>query len=313
MRHVAAAAFLLCPALTTAQSIRVDTVGPGTISVPGVHNYRARFSSDGRELYFFRRVADPYDYRSYVSRLTGNTWSAPQRLELGGEHSDLYPEPSPDGSTLVFSSYRPLPGYAGPPQAHLWMARREGRRWGTPVPLDRLNRPGHYHSGVAFVGDNRLRWVQTTADWRSRSLMTAAFSRTSMGPATRDSSANEWAARVPAGARFWETSISPAGDVAILCITAAGARTADFLISIRRNGTWTTPIALPSEINTPVEENFATFTPDGRHLVFTRDYNAILRVDVAILRSIAERARSQDEAPRGNTGTAAPGGSNPRS
>ncbi|MEO8587889.1 MAG: hypothetical protein ABI432_00830 [Flavobacteriales bacterium] len=49
-------------------------------------------------------------------------WSEPSMVHFGAKNtSDLYPAPSPDGSVVVFTSYRPIPGdTSSHPSANLW-------------------------------------------------------------------------------------------------------------------------------------------------------------------------------------------------
>jgi len=126
-----------------------EPVGPGTLAAGEV--YRGSFGPDGNTLYFFKKVGEDESYRIFSSARTPDGWSAPARVDLGGEFSDLYPSISRDGRRMVFSSYRPVPGAAGgQPNAHLWYADRTNGTWGAPVFMARASTIGHYHSWVEF-------------------------------------------------------------------------------------------------------------------------------------------------------------------
>ena len=116
--------------------------------------YRGTLAPGGRELWFFKKVSDDpqaEDYRIYRSRQTETGWSAAERVDLGGEFSDLYPTLTHDGRRLAFTSYRPFPGDTSThPSANLWYADRRGDGWARPVPITSAVRPGYYHSQVWF-------------------------------------------------------------------------------------------------------------------------------------------------------------------
>src|SRR5690349_6066545 len=106
----------------------VEPFEPDLLATDNV--FRGTFAPDGRTFLFFRKVAanrDDEDYRILQSRLVNGRWTAPTRVTLGGEFSDLYPTISPDGRRLVFSSYRPVPGdTTSHRNAHLWYVDRVG-------------------------------------------------------------------------------------------------------------------------------------------------------------------------------------------
>lgn len=109
--HYAACA----PVLTEATVIAPTLADSGRL-------FRAVPGRDDSELYFFKKVgSDPNaeDYRIYVSRLENDVWSAPERVNLGGEFSDLYP------SARFPETLRPTRTRT----SGLWIARRtDGKR-----------------------------------------------------------------------------------------------------------------------------------------------------------------------------------------
>src|SRR5262245_62698127 len=101
--------------------------------------YRGALAPGGRELWFFKKVTDDpqaEDYRIYRSRRTKTGWRAAERVDLGGDFSDLYPTLRHDGQRLAFTSYRPFPGdTSAHPSANLWYADRRGDGWANRVPV----------------------------------------------------------------------------------------------------------------------------------------------------------------------------------
>src|SRR4051812_21832637 len=79
-------------------------LAPGVLS--GGNAWKGSFAPSGRELFYFRRVAERGEnYRIFVSRETNGVWSQPERVTIDGDFSDLYPTLSPDGQRMVFASY----------------------------------------------------------------------------------------------------------------------------------------------------------------------------------------------------------------
>jgi hypothetical protein len=106
-------------------------------------------------------------------------WSEAERVDLGGEFSDLYPTLTHDGQRLAFTSYRPFPGdTSAHPSANLWYADRRGDGWATPVPITSAVRPGYYHSQVWFGPGDSLIFRATTPDWETTTTLVSVRSGT---------------------------------------------------------------------------------------------------------------------------------------
>ena len=101
----------------------------------------------------------------YESRGRGSEWSQPLLLPFSGKHKDYEASLSPDGLTMIFNSWRPLPdGTAVTNQKNnLWMVRRAGEEWGQPVYLTAINGLETEESYAAQTADGRLFYVQEGA------------------------------------------------------------------------------------------------------------------------------------------------------
>lgn len=279
--------------MVAAADARGQTVpGPSpttpTVFGPGIFHggdvFRGAFAPDGRTLYFFRKVGTGEDYRIFVSRFAGGRWSEPQRVDLGGEYSDLYPSVSRDGRRLVFSSYRPLPGDTAR-NAHVWIAERAGRGWGPPRPLAEANRPGYYHSGVEFGADDAIHFRRIAPDWQSRETLVARRDPGGPGylpdvpwePATI-------ATRLRPDLSIAGGSPGPREDLVFLDVptrdSASGRRASDIWIMERNATGWSQPRPLDPGINGPEFETFPFFSPDGRDLFFVRAFATVHRVNL---------------------------------
>src|SRR5262249_32586090 len=96
------------------------------------------FSPDGSE-YFFAKVNLSTTFPRLgilcVSRFRHGRWSEPEVLPFsGGQHLDLSPRMSPDGTTMFFSSSRPIPDSAAR-VLRVWSVKRDSENWGEPHPL----------------------------------------------------------------------------------------------------------------------------------------------------------------------------------
>ena len=267
----------------------VETFAPGVVTVPGESLYRGRFSPDGDRFYFFRKVTPgEEDYRIFVTRRTATGgWGEAERVEVGGEHSDLYPTLSPDGTTLVFASYRPPP--SGPTgQANLWYARRDGDGWDEPVYMDEASDPRAYNPGPTFDPDGWLRYKREVWGPRpERDHLRVPVAADGFGPPERDPLLDpfqDWREDV----RLWEGTLSPDGSLLILGVSelhpvTGQATPSDLWVTRREEDGWSEPVALSGAVNSPGWETFVTFTPDGRYRLFGRGSTTYHIVPVADL------------------------------
>jgi hypothetical protein len=257
--------------------IKPELFGAGVLSVGEV--YRGSFAPDGRVFYFFKKVTPgKEDYRIFVSRLVDGKWIAPERLNLGGEFSDLYPAISKDGRRLVFSSYRPAPGDTSPKaNAHLWYVDRKGEGWGEPVFMTAVNKPGYYHSWVEFGWDGAIYFRRTTPDWQSTETLMTYWKGGEFTAPVLFEAVKRW--------KGWRSDLriaggspGPRGMVIFLDVATRNPQTgrgaSDIWVSFKQGKDWTEPKPLGSSVNTAGFDVFPFFSPDGRELYFVRDFAA---------------------------------------
>ena len=249
--------------------------------------FRGQFSPDGSELYYFKKVTTGQeDYRIFVSRREGGTWSDGQRILVGGEFSELYPTLSPDGRRLVFSSYQPVPGdTSAHPNAHLYVADRRGSGWGVPVFQRSASRTGWYHSGPVVQADNSVHFMITSPDWRTASTMRSEWNGQEYGPATPYLEADRWRGWQRERFQVWGAQPTPQDSVMLVFVSErkpeGGTRSADIYATFHRGGEWTEPRPLGGGVNSQdAVENFGFFSPDGCELLFTRGFSRFFRVSL---------------------------------
>lgn len=104
-----------------------------------VHNGPACFSKDGTEIYFTRVETKRNKNKKFVNRpkiysakLVAGKWKSLKPLPfVNDDYSFSHPALSPDGQALYFSSNM----NGGQGGSDIWMSKRSGDGWGTPVNL----------------------------------------------------------------------------------------------------------------------------------------------------------------------------------
>jgi hypothetical protein len=237
----------------------------------GEEVYGGTFTDDGRRFYFFKKVG-PENFRIVEARWSGDGWRGPFPVDFSATTSDLYPAVSRDGTRIVFTSYRRVPGdTSARPNGHLWMVERNGDTWTEPRPLLALLSLGDYHPGVKMLHDGTLyfRVISRT----DRATYRAPYVDGRYPRRERVRSYDK--AQTPAE-RVWGAEPAPDGSRFFLTtapLTAAPSTwgPADVYVANADEDGWTVPSRLSSRINTNANESAVTATPDGQHLLFTRD------------------------------------------
>jgi L-ascorbate metabolism protein UlaG (beta-lactamase superfamily) len=244
--------------------------------------FRGSFAPDGRAFYFFTKVGDSESYRVVVSRRERGRWSRPERVDLGGDHSDLYPSITRDGRRLVFSSYRPIPGVSlSKPSAHLWYSDLVDGRWSAPVFMARPTTPGHYHSWVHVSDDGAVYFRRTTPDWRATETRVTRWNGTEYAASEIYADAERW--------KTWRPDVrvvgglpGPGGRTLFLDVSTTNPRTdrpaSDIWVTVRERDGWSEPRPLGGGVNSDGFDVFPFFSPDGRELYFVRDFRTFHRV-----------------------------------
>lgn len=277
---------------TGVENIHPEIFGAETISVGNV--YRGSFTPDGRAFYFFKNITKgEEEYRIFVSKLIKGKWGEPERLNLGGDFSDLYPAISKDGKRMIFSSYRPAPGdTSAKPNAHLWYVDKKGDNWGTPVFMAAANKLGHYHSWVEIGRDGNVYFRRTTPDWKINQTFVSHWNGKEYTAPVVFEPVEQW--------KNWRDdvnvvggSLSPDGKMLFLDVAARnpqnGKGASDIWVSLKKGAAWTEPRPLSKEINSDGYDNFHFFSPNGKEFYFVRDFNTFYHLPLkSVLDSIVK-------------------------
>lgn len=302
--------FLLAAALTGAAACAQQTepLGEAVSSTPfiegitqslGLAVYRGTFHGD--QFYFFTGdLNDNATWRIRLAEPEGDAWRYQGPVQIGDEHPDLYPSVSGDGTRIVFTSYRPLPGEAGPVgNADLWYADRgPDGAWGEPVFMANASVRENYESGPIIRDDFSVTFHSTEPDWRTQHSRVTRWNGVEYGPFERDESAaasDAWSEWAGDRYRVWHATLSPDGRLAVI---EAGELDAErrpgpsqLWASVRQGETWSAPRRLPPSVDSPeLTENFLVFDAQGDRMYFVRDFAGFHSVPVGALINFAGSA-----------------------
>jgi hypothetical protein len=263
----------------------VEPFGPATTKSDSGTVYSSALSPDGNEFYFFKRVGPgDEDYRIYRSVLTAGRWGKEEELHLGGNYSDLYPAPSPDGKRLVFASYRPAPGDTSSERnAHLWYAVQTPQGWGDARFIS-ASTYGYYHSALRHQADGSLRFNRTTPDWNTIEQFSIQWNGSAYSAAASVAphpAVTFWRQRLGDSMYVWGAIDGPGGVALVQAsrVTQPGSwrAPAHYFVTRKQAGKWSRLVPAGGGL-AEGSPNFAWFSADSCYIHYTRNYTEFVRV-----------------------------------
>jgi len=246
-----------------------EIFAPGILGNDKIGAFCSVFSPDGNGLYYVRFIKGVEGSgRIYWSSRVNNTWKKPNPAPI----SDDYPENdmrlSPDGEKIFWRSWRPLPGRRDPEKAsYIWYSNRTVTGWSKPQPLKCAD--GYLRAGYLDIARNgTIYFPARRADghgkgdiYRSRHFNNAYTIPENLGGTINT--------------QYSEGDLCVAPDESFLIVSCwhrPGNRGAsDFYISYRdKNGQWSELQNMGEPINSDIEENCPTLSPDGKYFLFNR-------------------------------------------
>ncbi len=249
------------------QNIPGDTpvfFAPGIVST-GLDELNSAFSPDGSEFYFC--VRNQLGMVSIFQMALGKKgWPDPHLMPFASPDGDIDVTLSPDGSTMLFSSRRPLPGSSVPKQDYdFWMVKRSGKEWGNPI-----------HLGNGINSDSEDFYPMMTGSG------TIYFSSQREGPGTNNiyrshldngvyTAAEKLDEAVNSDYREFDPYVAPDESFLIFASSRPGGYGAsDLYICFQSDdGSWSHAKNLGSPINSAGSEYCPMISPDGKYLFFT--------------------------------------------
>jgi WD40-like Beta Propeller Repeat len=251
MRAWIAAAFA---ALSVARAQAPQIFAPGVVS--GVPNTGApTFTPDGATMYFARGRAIMESHR------VGGHWSTPAVAPFSGQWTDAQPALAPDGSFLVYVSYREK-------IANLYRVNRQGAGWSAPERLSDAVNIGQRLWRPSVAGDGTIYFflMNTTDQGLTMRLYRSAY----------DHGAYQPAMPLPFSdgtTRDVDPEIAP--DQSFIIFASSGRAATDSLehlfVAVKHGGEWgpVTRLHYAGDDATGVEDNEPRLSHDGKVLYFT--------------------------------------------
>ncbi|NPA80702.1 MAG: OmpA family protein [Thermotogae bacterium] len=220
-----------------------------------------------------------------------------------GTGGDYSPVVSADGSVMLFVSTR----YGGKGREDIWLTYRRGGRWSKPINLKNLNsKSSEGASGI--TADNRtILLTYPSAPHPSVAMRNGGIreGEGNMDIFTSKRIGSGWASwgdpknmGAPPNSRFWDGQATITADGKYLFFSSTrpgGYGGMDIWMSIRQDdGTWSEPINLGPNINTPGNELSPFIHPDGKTLYFASNgWPSFGGYDVFVAKRITERRFSR--------------------
>lgn len=231
----------------------------------GLDELNSVFSPDGREFYFCVR-----NFSGAVSifqmKMEGEKWSQPKLLPFASRYGDIDVTMSPDGTKILFSSKRPIPGSDKPKEDNdFWMVKREGNTWGEPIYLgEDINSDSHDYypmmtnNGTIYFSSQR-EGPGTNNIYRSECVDGKYSKGVILGEAINTEH------------REFDPYISPDESILIFSSTRPeGLGSGDLYISFKdKEGNWVKAKNMGDKINTAGSEYCPMISLDGKYLFFT--------------------------------------------
>jgi hypothetical protein len=258
-------AFSLLAARQSPTPPQPELVGEGSVSTPD-DEFGGALSPDGQTLYFDKTVPAHYLYVMCVSHLVKGRWSTPEVLPFSGQWRDSDPVLTPDGSTLLFASDRPLDGGQDEHRFRIWAATQKASGWDPPRCLEG---PVNEAGGQVFasMAANGNLYFTSSRKTGSYDIFCSRMVDGAYQPAEELSVLNG------PGISSFEAFIAP--DESCMVIGSFGREegygNSDLYISYHRDGAWTKPKNLGPGINTAAREYSPRISPDGKWLYFTSE------------------------------------------
>jgi hypothetical protein len=107
-----------------------EIFAPGVISTDSAREFSISLSPDGEEILFTRRIEGVTGNRIYYMRHKDGIWNGPALSPFSDGNTELESNFTPDGKSIFFNSWRPLPdSIKTGNEMNVWRVRKENGRW----------------------------------------------------------------------------------------------------------------------------------------------------------------------------------------
>ena len=228
------------------------------------------FTADGRSAFFNRSVPRHNLYFICTSTFRDGRWSEPTVAPFSGRYWDFDAVLSPDGSRMVFSSDRPVPGRTKADQDFdLWMIEKIGPGWSEPRHLDDTVNSPEDEPFASIAANGTLYFVSGREGGRAHlAIYRSKLENGHYGPPEKlKGPVNE--------PENWSLEVLVAPDESYLLLVPYGREDGfggfDIYSSEQKDGQWTSPRNLGPKVNSAQRDYSPRFSPDGRYLFWTSE------------------------------------------
>ena len=228
-----------------------EIFAPGIVSVNGRYEYGVSFTPDVEEIYFTaHRKGESASV--YFSKLIDKKWTNPKKANLtkGKKRSEFEAFVNLSGKRIYFTANDSS-------DVRIWYASRSENWWNDAIELDSpINNDMVFYSNEAKNGDLFYKNV-------SKGKMYYAPNNNGKFPEIFE-------VGIEYGSHGF---IAPSQDFMLIDARKDNDKTKDKDIHVcfkKKDGTWTKPINLGSEVNSNFNETCPSITPDSKYLFFSR-------------------------------------------
>ncbi|MCP4902116.1 MAG: hypothetical protein GY906_34550 [bacterium] len=246
----------------TPPGIEPEVFAPGLISF-GTHEHHLVISPDGDEMFYV--VADNRRRHHIILQVTreDGAWLNPEVASFSGTYSDFAPTFTPDGTSLLFCSNRPIPpATETSTDFNIWRAEKSGGAWLEPevLPAPVNDESNEYNPTVALDGTMYFQdHDESGVDIYRTRLQNGNYT----SPEKLGSAINSPATEIGP----W---VTPDETLLIFASDREGGLGSMDLYSCAGDGkgNWEDAVNLGPPINTPSADAIMTMSPDGRYLFY---------------------------------------------
>lgn len=265
-----------------------EIFAPGIVSTD--HDEINAVFSPAMDQFFFSR--DTYKNASKAGRhytmlfmnKTDDGWTEPQVLPFVGEYMAGDMCVSHDGERMLFCTDRPLISGRDPePVANIWEVLRQTEGWSDPRPVHQVNSDGNeWYPSLTKTG-----WLYFSSN-REGGLGKSDIYRAKYTDGYYTKPENIGA---PVNTEYSEGDVFIASNESYLIVKSSGRPDGlgggDLYIHFRaKDGSWSEPVHMGDQINSPALEYCPVVSPDGKYFFFTsrrRGNDDVYWVDATVL------------------------------
>jgi Tol biopolymer transport system component len=238
-------------------------VAPGIVST-AAPEFAAAFTSDGSRLYFNRASSDRQEIMLLESHFAAGQWSEPQPAPFSGDHRDLDPFVTPDGSRLYFSSTRPRSEGREPGDFNTWYVQLTPDGWSEPVALEPPLNTESQEVFVSLDGAHNI-FFASDRDGVQRIYRSRWMDGSYEPPELLQFDMNQQDG-------VGNPLVTPDGRMLIFVSDRVGGHGgADLYATCQLGGVWSPAVNLGPRVNSAYADFAPALTADGQHLVFTSE------------------------------------------